>query len=97
MNTNFLKKVSMPVAAAILGIAGAFTTTSMSSSKVLIPWQGHQYISQTEPCKSVKMCQTESNNFLCRVNDAVPTSPQLKGKYEITDDQCPLTLYRKVP
>ena len=97
MNTNFLRKVGMPVAVAIFGIAGAFVTTSMSSSKVVIPWQGHQFISLQEPCRSIRSCVTQNTGMLCRVNSAVPTSPQLKGKVNPQDDQCPITLYQERP
>ncbi|MFC6095695.1 hypothetical protein ACFPVY_03470 [Flavobacterium qiangtangense] len=94
MNNNFLKTASLPFAVAILGIAGAFTTTSMSSSKVLANQQGHQFISASVPCKEVKMCQTENNGILCRVNDADLSSPVLKGKITPSAASCPVTLYR---
>lgn len=84
----------MPAAAAVLGIAGAFATTSMSSSKTAVNWEGHQYVSDQELCSSVKMCQTENSGELCRVVDGVITSPQLKGKLNPSDADCPLTLYR---
>lgn len=83
----------MPLAIAVLGIGGAFTTTSMNSSKSLAHVVGYQFISASTPCDEVKMCQTENNGILCRVNDAVPTSPLLKAKPQ-GSAACSQTLYR---
>lgn len=93
MNRDFLKKVTMPLAIAVLGIGGAFTTTSMNSSKSLAHVAGYQFISASNPCNEVKMCQTDNNGILCRVNDEVPTSPLLKGKVQGAPT-CAQTLYR---
>lgn len=35
MRTIFLKKMMMPLAVMVLGVGGAFTTTSMSSTEAL--------------------------------------------------------------
>lgn len=90
---NFLKKVTMPLAVAVLGIGGAFTTTSMNSSKSLAHVVGYQFVSASNPCDEVKMCQTDNNGILCRVNDEVPTSPLLKG-WPQGAATCSQTLYR---
>lgn len=57
MKTNF-KKLMTPVAVAVLGIAGAFTTTSMSSDKVLDNRQAYKQISGTCVDQGI-MCQTD--------------------------------------
>lgn len=90
---NFLKKVTMPLAVAVLGIGGAFTTTSMSSSKTLAHVAGYQFVSASNPCDEVKMCQTDNSGILCRVNDTAPNSPLLKGKSQGAPT-CAQTLYR---
>mgnify|MGYP003610434747 FL=1 len=82
----------MPVAVAILGIAGAFATTSMASNKASVNVWGHKFTSSAVPCAEIKMCQTENNGILCRVDDVDDTSLQLKGK--ISPTVCPTTLYR---
>jgi len=93
MNKDFLKKVTMPIAVAVLGIGGAFMTTSMNSSKSGAHVTGYQFISAAKPCEAVKMCQTENNGLLCRVDDALPSSPLLKGQ-AVGSPNCAQTLYR---
>lgn len=92
MKTNVLKKAMMPIAVAVLGIAGAFTTTSMTTNKTVANVWGHKFTSAAIPCDQVKMCQTENNGILCRVNDADESSSQLKGK--VAPMSCPTILYR---
>lgn len=66
MKTNFFKSTLSFAAAAILGISGAFFTTSMQSAKTAIPIDG--YISVNDACDTyVKECSNE-NTPLCTAN-----------------------------
>lgn len=87
----------IPVATAILGIAGAFSTTSMGSSETRVATMGHRYISPTVPCDRVKECQTENTGIACRVIDSDPNSAQLTAKTSPNDKFCPIPLYRLEP
>lgn len=66
MKTNFFKSIFPFAAVAVLGISGAFFTTSMQSAKDVIEIDG--YISEDAPCDTfVKKCSNE-NTPLCTVN-----------------------------
>jgi hypothetical protein len=91
MKTNFFKKLMMPLAVMVLGIATAFTTTSMSSAKALANVQGYRFVSQADPCHIDVMC---SNIFSANV--CTSGSNQLWGKQTPSATTCPLTLY-KIP
>ena len=91
MKTNFFKRLMMPLAVMVLGIATAFTTTSMSSTKALANVQGYRFVSQADPCHIDVMC---SNIFSATV--CTSGANQLWGKQTPTSATCPLTLY-KIP
>ena len=66
MKTIFFKNTLPSAAVAILGISGAFFTTSMQSSDAAAPRNG--YISVSAPCDTpVKECNTEPY-ILCTAN-----------------------------
>lgn len=61
----FKKRLFMPLAVMVLGILGAFTTTSMSSDEVLSQVTGYRFLSTEEPCHAEIMCQTEFSPDAC--------------------------------
>ncbi|RKS03037.1 DUF6520 family protein [Flavobacterium sp. 102] len=89
MKTNFFKKLMMPLAVMVLGIATAFTTTSMSSTKALVPVQGYKFISQADPCHIDAMCSNVVSVNLCTSG-----SSQLWGKVTPNAPTCDVKLYR---
>lgn len=88
MKTRFLKGIYLPVATAVLGVAGAFATTSMGSRDV-VDQRGYFRDSQ-EVCQESIMCQTENNNVIC--SDG---SHELWGKATPNAD-CDIRLYQKL-
>lgn len=91
MNTIFLKKIMMPAAVVILGVGGAFTTTSMSSTKGLANVQGYRYVSQADPCHAQQLCSTINIAPVCTTG-----SNQLFGKANPNVNVCDVPLY-KIP
>ena len=89
MKTNFFKKLMMPLAVMVLGIATAFTTTSMSSTKALAPVQGYKFISQADPCHIDAMCSNVVSVNLCTSG-----SSHLWGKVTPNAPTCDVKLYR---
>ena len=66
MKTNFFKNTLPFAAAAVLGISGAFFSTSMQRADKAVPRTG--YISVSAPCDTpVKQCNTDPNP-LCTAN-----------------------------
>lgn len=66
MKTNFFKNTLPFAAVAILGISGAFFTTSMqNASSKAAPENG--YITVESPCDTPKQCNT-SDNYICTAN-----------------------------
>lgn len=92
MKTTFFKKLMMPLAVAVLGIAGAFTTMSMASDdEVLVDMVGYRFVSAQNPC--------EITNKTCTTN-AGPTckylvTQTLWGKEDAQDLDCPIELHEK--
>lgn len=91
MKTNFFKKIMMPFAVIVFGIAGAFVTTSMSSTKSLSTVQGYRYVSQADPCHAQQMCSTIFSATICTSG-----SQQLWGKVNPGVNVCDVPLY-KIP
>ncbi|MFH6997383.1 DUF6520 family protein [Flavobacterium sp. FlaQc-57] len=91
MKRNFLKGIMMPAAVVILGVGGAFATTSMSSTKGIADVQGYRYVSQAEPCRAEVMCSNVFNSTICTSG-----SNQLFGKPTPNAANCDLPLY-KIP
>ena len=81
----------MPAAVVILGVGGAFATTSMSSTKGIADVQGYRYVSQAEPCRAEVMCSNVFNSTICTSG-----SNQLFGKPSPNAANCDLPLY-KIP
>lgn len=71
----------MPMAVAILGITGAFVTTSMKGNDVLVDKIGYRVINGQCQETSV-MCRTESG-VTCKLGTAT-----LWGKYNASDADC---------
>lgn len=90
MKTTFFKRLMMPLAVMVLGIAGAFVTTSMSSTKTLANVQGYRFVSQAEPCQEDAMCSTVFSTNICTSSGGA----QLKGKAS-PNAPCDITLYKK--
>ena len=83
MKTQFLKTTVPFAAVAIMGISGAFFTTSMQSSTSAAPKNG--YIdSNLAPCSVAVSCNTNSGQ-ICQSN-----GQQAFGK----DNNCTEVLYR---
>lgn len=89
MKTTFLKSIVPFAIVAIMGISGAFLTTSMQSdSNELLPITG--YVNGSEgPC-SVPVDCSDIGNQVCRANDT--TGPQAFGKD--SEENCTEILYR---
>lgn len=66
MKTEFLKNV-MPFAVAALGIAGAFTTTSMQSASAEKPFVTAWTLDSNGDCNIPVEC-SEAQGKICRVN-----------------------------
>lgn len=58
MKTSFLKKGGFSIAVAILGIGGAFLTTSASKTTAATDIQGYRFLSSNNVCQEVKLCST---------------------------------------
>ncbi|MEO8255332.1 MAG: DUF6520 family protein [Flavobacterium sp.] len=91
MKRNFLKRIMMPAAVVVLGVGGAFVTTSMSSTKALANVQGYRYVSQAEPCRAETQCSNIFNATICTSGGA-----QLFGKANPNANVCDVPLY-KIP
>lgn len=67
MKTSFIKGIMMPVATLVLGVAGAFTTTSMASGKAPTILYGRYYVSNSDPChlSTVQCTDVFNNNGAC--------------------------------
>jgi hypothetical protein len=91
MKTTFFKRLMMPLAVMIVGIAGAFVTTSMSSTKTLANVQGYRFVSQADPCHVDAMCSSASSANICTSSGGT----QLKGKVS-PNAPCDVTLF-KIP
>lgn len=81
----------MPFAVLFFGIAGAFVTTSMSSSPVLTNVQGYKFVSQQVPCQTDVMC-ADTGGPICTST----SGQQLWGKINPNAPICNLLLY-KIP
>lgn len=88
MKTTFFKRLMMPLAVMIVGISGAFVTTSMSSTKTLTNVQGYRFVSQAQPCEADVECNNISGAICTSSGGAV-----LKGK-AVPNAPCDVTLYK---
>jgi hypothetical protein len=88
MKTNFFRRLMMPLAVMVLGVAGAFVTTAMSSTKTLANVQGYRFVSQADPCHADAMCSNVFNANIC-----TSSGTQLKGKVS-SNAPCDVTLYK---
>lgn len=86
MNATFLKKMAMPMAVAVLGIAGAFGTVSMKGNESLVNKTGYRIINGVCQETSV-MCRTE-DGVTCKLGFAT-----LWGKNNPSDANCPIPLF----
>jgi hypothetical protein len=90
MKNLFLKKIT-PFAVVVMGISGAFVTTSMqSASKDIAPTVGYIANSQNECLDIPVACDDTPKPFLCRLNGT--TGPIAYEKDD--DDNCVQPLYR---
>ncbi|MFH7018608.1 DUF6520 family protein [Flavobacterium sp. FlaQc-47] len=80
MKTNFSKRFMVPLAVIILGGAGAFATTSMSTNKAVEERMGYRYLSEQEPCHEENECSTVNNNVICT---------STVGSHQLFDQQSP--------
>lgn len=89
MKTTFFKSIIPFAVVAIMGISGAFLTTSMQSdSNELLPVTG--YVNGPEgPCNTPVDC-SDTGNQVCRANGI--TGPQAFGKD--SEGNCTEILYR---
>lgn len=86
MKTLILKNIA-PLAVIVMGVSGAFLTTSMQSASRAIP-NGYT-LDANGDCNVVVNCSTNSNNPKCR--QFGDTGPQAFGKVGNT---CPTELYK---
>lgn len=85
MKTTFLKSTLSFAAVAIMGISGAFLTTSMQSGKAFSPKQGFVDGPQG-PCSVAVNCNTTPSAFICQASSGA----QAFGKA----NNCTEVLYR---
>lgn len=88
MKSGIFKRIMGPLAVMVLGIAGAFTTTSMSSTKALTAEQGYIFVSPVDRCHESIMCDTQEGD-LCKLSDG---TTQVWGKD--TPSTCIKKLYK---
>lgn len=90
MKTTFLKSIVPFAVVAIMGISGAFLTTSMQSdSNEMAPVTG--YVNGPQgPCNSPVNCSDVPSDEICRANDT--TGPQAFAKDEA--ENCTVIAYR---
>lgn len=81
----------MSLAIMILGIAGAFVTTAMSSTETLANVQGYRFVSLADPCHAEQLCTTVNQPTICTSG-----SQQLWGKDDPNVNVCDVPLY-KIP
>lgn len=55
----------MPIGIAVLGVAGAFVTTSMKSTSSLADQPGYRFLNAANPCVMVKECTTDGT-VICK-------------------------------
>lgn len=79
----------MPLAIMIFGIAGAFVTTAMSSTKTLAEVPGYRFVSLADPCHEEQMCSTIFTENICTAG-----SQNLWGKEDPNVNVCNVPLYR---
>lgn len=93
MKTLPNRQLLLPVGAAVLALtAGHF---SLAPERPLTAATlGYRYVSPSNPCDPVKLCENSNTGALCRVIDADPASPQLYGKAFPSDPFCSTPLYR---
>lgn len=84
----------MPLATVVLGVGGAFFTTSMSSDKALADQVGFYELDDDHPCVQSIMCQTVDNGQICSTIVS-GTTYTLKGKVTPNAASCAVTLWRK--
>lgn len=94
MKTRFFKAIMLPMATVVLGIAGAFTTTSMGSNKAFADQRGYYELDDEDACQQSIMCQNVENPIICSTT-VLGTPHILKGKVASTDFTCPVTLWQK--
>lgn len=83
-----------PVAVALFGIIGAFTTTSMASAPgKLVNQQGWRFVSAADPCHLDLMCRTETGP-VC--TSETSSTLQIYGKANPAINDCQVRLY-KIP
>lgn len=87
MKTNFFKTTPLALAA-VLGLSGAFLTTSMQSAPKDDAYKQGWIDSDLQPCDVPVDCQTDANGFICEADGQTA-----HGK----DNNCLETLYRYIP
>ncbi len=81
----------MPLAVVVLGVAGAFATMSMGSSKTVLDQQGYRFVSSTDQCHIAKMCAT-TGGTICKYS---PTVTAWGKADEELDHPCNVQLFEK--
>ncbi|MGV8946488.1 MAG: DUF6520 family protein [Lutibacter sp.] len=89
MKTNFLKRFMMPLVIMIFGIAGAFVTTAMSSTKTMTEVPGYRFVSMAQPCHEEQLCTTVVTNNICTAG-----GQNLWGKEDPYVNVCNVPLFR---
>jgi len=83
-----------PLAVAIFGAVGAFSTMSMASvAKPFVNQQGYRFVSTTDPCHIDLMCRTQTGPVCTSSTSA---SLQIWGKADESVNDCQVRLY-KIP
>lgn len=80
----------MPMAIVLLGIGGAFVTTSAADAPAVVNQQGYRIVAGANPCETDLMCRTEFGD-VCKSG-----SITLWGKVHPSAGTCDVPLY-KIP
>ncbi len=79
----------MPLVIMIFGIAGAFVTTAMSSTKTPTVAPGYRFVSLADPCHEEQECSTIYTGNICTAG-----GQNLWGKEDPNVNVCNVPLYR---
>lgn len=92
MKTLFLKNVA-PLAVVTLAITGAFATMSMQkAATTAIPKLGYSLNAQGNCTNVSQACETEEDDYVCRIGGDTTTGAQAFGKDN--NGNCVEVLYR---
>jgi hypothetical protein len=85
------RRLMLSLATVVLGISGAFVTTSMGSATTAADQRGYRFVDEDHPCVEDIMCSNTFNTTICSSGGS-----QLWGKANPSINNCEVTLYKKL-